>query len=156
MAIDIVFLILLFLGIFITAVPTLPGMAYMFFVVLIYGVVDKFETMQPEHLLIFGGFVLASMIIDYASGLIGAKFGGANKKSLLTGIIGLLVGLVVFPPFGLFIGLFLGVCIGEIIQGKHRNALKAASYAFLGTLTGMLLSVVLALAFFITFVFIIF
>lgn len=154
---EIAFIILLFLGIFLTAIPTIPGMAYMFLVVLIYGIIDKFETLLPWHLLIFGGIVLLGIAVDYTSGLIGAKFGGANKKSIFFGFIGLVIGLVIFPPFGLFLGLFLGVLIGEVIQMKgNAQALKAASYSLLGIVGGTVLSSLLALAFFITFLFIIF
>ena len=129
----------------------------MFLVVLIYGIIDKFQTLEPWHLLIFGGMVLLGVFIDYASGLIGAKFGGANKQSILFGIVGLVIGLVIFPPFGLFLGLFLGVLVGELVQLKdHAQAFKAASYSFLGVVSGMVLSTLLAIAFFISFLVILF
>ncbi len=149
MFLDITFIVLLFLGIFGTAIPTLPGTAYMFLVVLIYGFVDQFEHIEPWHLAIFGAMVILSTVIDYSSGLIGAKFGGASKSSLVFGLCGLVIGLIALPPFGLFLGLFLGVFIGELTQMKHHTqAFKAASYSFLGVVGGTILNVILAMVFF--------
>jgi uncharacterized protein YqgC (DUF456 family) len=71
--------------------------------------------------------------------------------------VGLVIGFILFPPFGLFLGLFAGVFVGELLQMKHHSqALKAASYSFMGILTGMIVSILLAIAFFVTFLFIIF
>lgn len=157
MTLEIIASILLGLGIILTAIPTVPGMLFMFLIVLIYGIADKFETMNPWFLALFGGLVLVAILTDYASGIVGAKFGGASKKSILAGLIGMLIGLVIFPPFGLFIGLFLGVLTAEIIQAKKsKDALKAASYSFIGTLAGMVLNVVLAIAFLVSFLIIVF
>ena len=156
MYIEIIFAILMFLGIILTAIPTTPGMIYMLLIALIYGIVDKFETLEPWHFAIFGGLVITSILADYLSGLIGAKFGGANKKSVLAGFIGMIIGFFSFPPFGLFAGLFLGVLIAELAQMKeHTKALKAASFSLIGIVTGMIVNVTLAIAFFTTFMIII-
>lgn len=119
----------------------------MFGTLFIYGLIDKFQTLEAWHLAVFGGLALLSILIDYSSGLIGAKLGGANKKSLLFGIIGLFVGLIVFPPFGAFIGLFLGVFVAELVQFKDKHkALKAASYSLAATVTGAAANILIAIA----------
>ena len=157
MTIAIIFSILLALGIILTAIPTLPGMLYMFLITLIYAFIDKFETIHPWHLLVFGGIVLAAILSDYVSGLVGAKVGGASKLSLFFGLFGLIVGLIIFPPFGLFIGLFLGVFFAELLQhSDHKKAFKAASYAFLATIFGMGFNILLAVGYLITFLIIVF
>ncbi|MFZ2682301.1 MAG: DUF456 domain-containing protein [Patescibacteria group bacterium] len=147
MTIDIIFTILLCLGLLLTFIPTLPGVPMMFGTLFIYGLIDKFQTLEAWHLAVFGGLALLSILIDYSSGLIGAKLGGANKKSLLFGIIGLFVGLIVFPPFGAFIGLFLGVFVAELVQFKDKHkALKAASYSLAATVTGAAANILIAIA----------
>ena len=157
MALEIVIAILLAFGILMTAIPTVPGVGYMFVVTLIYGFIDRFETMDPRWLLLFGGLVVLGIVTDYLSGLLGAKFGGANKKVMLIGLIGMLLGLILFPPFGLFIGLFLGVLIGALVQFQdHRKAFKAASYSFAGIVAGIIFNVLIAIGFFIAFLFIAF
>ena len=130
----------------------------MFLVVLIYGIIDKFQTLELWHLLCLwrhGTPWCADRPTPLGSS--GENVGGANKKSILFGLGGLVIGLIIFPPFGLFLGLFLGVLIGELVQMKdHAQALKAASYSFLGVIGGMILSTILAIAFFITFIVILF
>jgi uncharacterized protein YqgC (DUF456 family) len=116
MTIDIVFTILLFLSVMLTCIPTLPGVPVMFATIFIYGLLDKFETLQPWHLGVFGALALFSILIDYSSGLIGAKLGGASKKALFFGIVGLFIGLIALPPLGAFVGLFLGVFMAELIR----------------------------------------
>ena len=72
-------------------------------------------------------------------------------------MIGLLLGLVIFPPFGAFIGLFAGVFLAEIAQFQnHLKAFKAASYSLAAVLTGALLNVMIALVFFTVFLVMIF
>lgn len=157
MILEIIITILLAAGIIMTAVPTIPGIGFMFILTVVYGFIDGFETMGPRWLFLFGGLVVLGIVTDHTSGLLGAKFGGASKNSMLLGLIGMLVGLIFFPPFGLFLGLFIGVFVGGLLQFKdHQKALKAASYSFLGTVAGMILNILIAIGFFVGFLFIVF
>ena len=129
----------------------------MFATIFIYGLIDNFETLQVWHLAVFAGLTLLSITIDYSSGLIGAKLGGASKQALGLGMIGLVIGLITFPPLGAFAGLFMGVFIAELIQFRnHAKALKAASYSLAATLIGALVNIVIALGSFISFLVIIY
>ena len=48
---------------------------------------------------------------------------------------GMIVGLFIFPPFGLFLGGFIGAMAGELWAGKKGDeALKAGLGVFIGTL----------------------
>ena len=157
MILEIIIAILLALGIIMTAIPTIPGIGFMFILTVVYGFIDGFESMDPRWLILFGVLVVLGIVTDHASGLLGAKFGGARKNSILLGLIGMLVGLIFFPPFGLFLGLFIGVFVGGLIQyNDHRKALKAASYSFVGTVIGMILNILIAIGFFVGFLFIVF
>ncbi len=134
--------------------PFVPGIPFMFVVALIYAIVDKFTRLSSQELMILGGITVASLIIDYLSGVLGAKFGGASKKAILYGTIGLILGLVFFPPLGSIIGLFLGVFIVELSEQKDRaKAIKAATGSLLGSLAGIAINIVLALIFFGLFLF---
>lgn len=157
MTLEIIIAILLALGIVLTALPTIPGILYMFIVVLIYGFIDQFQTMSPWQLLIFAGIVILAIATDYLGGMIGAKVGGASKLSMALGLLGLFIGLILLPPLGLFIGLFLGIFIGEMIAtDDHQKALKAATYAFSAAVVGMGFNILLAIGFFITYLVIVF
>ena len=157
MTIDIVFTILLFLGVLLSCIPTLPGVPVMFGTIFVYGLIDGFDTLQAWHLAVFGALALLSIFIDYSSGLLGAKLGGASKKALFMGIIGLFIGLFAFPPFGAFIGLFLGVFVAELMQFQdHHRALKAASYSVVATLVGAITNIFIAIGTFIGFLVVIY
>ncbi len=152
MTLDILFTVLLILGLLLTCIPTLPGVPILFGTILIYAIIDKFTAIEGLHLGIFGAIALLSIAIDWGSGLLGAKLGGASKKAMLYGMLGMMIGLFVFPPFGLFIGLFLGVFIAELLQFKsHQKALKAASYSVVTTVAGALANIALGLAMVISF-----
>lgn len=148
----IIFSALLLPGI-IGAALTLPGVPYMFVVALIFGLVDKFTHLTGTDLFFLGLVALISLIIDYASGILGAKFSGASKTGLIGGVIGFLLGLILLPPLGGFAGLFLGIMIAEFINFHHwKKALKAASGLLIGVLAGMVINTTLAIILMILFV----
>ena len=52
--------------------------------------------------------------------------------------IGMLIGLIWFPPFGMLAGAFLGALAGEMMSGKDSSeALKPAWGVFVGTIVGV-------------------
>lgn len=149
----IVFGILLLPGILFAFIPVIPALPYMFLVVLGYGLFDKFEHLTPTNLLILGGLALFSLLVGYLAGLLGARAGGASKKSLLYGLVGAVIGTFWFPPLGTIIGLFVGVLIGELTQLKgHLQAFRAATFSLAGTLIGIAINLLLALSFIVLFV----
>lgn len=153
MHVEIIITILLFLGIFITAIPALPGMLYMLAVLLVYVAIDGFAHFNPWFLLLFGGLALAAILSDYLAGIIGAKVGGANKVSMLIGFVSMIIGLILFPPFGFLPGLFLGVFLAELIQFQDgKRAWKSAFSSMIATVFGMGFNILLAIGFFISFV----
>lgn len=157
MILEIIVTVLLSLCVLMTFIPTLPGIPLMFVFTLAYGVIDGFETLPPWYLALFGGITIISMIVDFSSGLLGAKLGGASKRALLWGVIGLFAGLILFPPFGAFLGLFLGIFFAEIAQMRHHvKALKAASFSLAATVVGMMVNIGLATAYLVTFIVVVF
>ncbi|MFH1766612.1 MAG: DUF456 domain-containing protein [Patescibacteria group bacterium] len=157
MELEIVIAILMFFGILFTALPTVPGMIYMLILAVVYGLVDHFQTFSPWFFALFVGLVAAAILTDYMSGIIGAKFGGASKKSLLAGLVGMIIGFFLFPPFGLFLGLFIAIFAAEMLQFMdQKKAWKAASYSAVATLVGMGANILLAIAFFVSFLILVF
>lgn len=149
--------ILLFCCVFLTCIPTVPGIPLMFIITVVYGLLDGFAHLQPSHLFIFGAITLVSVVIDWSSGLIGAKLGGATRTSLLVGIVGMFIGLLLFPPLGAFLGLFLGVFIAQLMQfNDHALALKSAASSVAAAIVGVMANVVLAVGYFVTFLILVF
>jgi len=144
--------ILLLPGIIGIIIPVLPGIPYMFAISFIYGLLTRFISLNAIELIILALLAILSLIVDYSSGIMGAKYGGATKKSLIYGLAGLIVGTIIFPPFGGIIGLFIAIFISEIlVHNNNKKAAKAASYSVLGSLTGMIINLVLAIIFLICF-----
>ncbi|GAI87090.1 unnamed protein product, partial [marine sediment metagenome] len=65
---------------------------------------------------------------------------GASKAGIWGSVIGMVAGIVFFPPFGVIIGTFVGAVLGELIfSNKPDSALKAGWGVFLGTMLGIAL-----------------
>lgn len=154
---NIIYLIVAFVlmlpGIIGAVLPVLPGIPYMFLIALIFGFVDHFQHLGWLGLLILGLITIISLIIDYFAGILGARYGGASKWTWLWGLGGLILGLIILPPFGGIPGLFIGIFVGEILVHKdHKKAARAATHGFLGTLAGMLINLFLSILFLVLFV----
>jgi len=149
---QIVFLILLVICAIATCTLILPTVPVMFLLTLIYAAATHGQTIGAGPLVLFGSIALLTILIDHLSGLLGAKIGGANKTSMLVGLLGLLLGLFFYPPFGPFIGLFTGVFLAELLQFQnHARALKAAGASLAGVTIGGLVKIGLAVVYVILF-----
>src|SRR3990172_4351405 len=138
--------------VFLVFIPALPVIPFMFILALLYGFIDKFTRLGINEFLILGSFVVVSIIVDYSAGILGAKYGGAGRDSLIFGFLGAVVGTFLIPPFGGLIGLFAGVLLAELVSFRdHKKAFKAASYSVIGSLTGILINFILAITFYILF-----
>ena len=143
--------VLLFLGMVGTVVPMLPGTTVIWVAaVLHYGLMwwKPGLTLQTADWVMLGGLTLlttVSYVIDFFSGLIGAKWFGATRWGMIGGIVGGLVGLF-FPPVGFFLGPLAGVLLGEMLGGKQLlPAGKSTWGTLLGTTAGIIARVVIAL-----------
>ncbi|MGA2667063.1 MAG: DUF456 domain-containing protein [Patescibacteria group bacterium] len=131
-----------------------PAHLYLLAITLVFGFIDHFQHLKFWEWGILAGVVVIMTLVDWLAGLLGAQFSGASKKSLWWGLIGMIIGLLVFPPFGSLIGLFLGVLIVELIYYKeYRRAFRAAAGSLLGKISGTILNLILAILFLILFIF---
>lgn len=131
--------------------PVLPSLPLMFLVTLLFVVVDGTSRLLPVNLLVLFMIAAASVVTDYAGGTIGAKFSGATGKSMLYGLLGMIVGLILLPPFGGLLGLFVAVLISETKQGNYKNALRAASGSIIGAVAGIGVNLILAVLYIVLF-----
>ena len=96
---------------------------------------------------VLGGLAAAVTVLDFVLPVWGAKRYGASKLGLWGSIIGMLVGMLFFPPFGMLLGAFLGALAGEFLVGKReREAAKAAWGVFVGTMAGVGLKLAVSIA----------
>ncbi len=152
MMILIIFSILLLPGLSGVFLP-FPGMIYMFLVALIFGFINHFQQLTWQDILILVAILIVSTIVDIFSGCVGAKYGGANKKSIYAGMLGMLIGTFLLPPFGGLIGIFVAVLIWEMtVHSNHRKAIKAAGASLLGSIAGMVINLLISILFIVLFV----
>lgn len=115
---------------------------------MIYQIFDRFQHLSAIESISLLLIIIISLAVDYFSGILGAKYSGASRRSTYFGFLGMIAGLIFFPPFGGFVGLFVGILIGEFLDyKKHTQALKAATGGLIGSLAGIIINAVLALIF---------
>jgi|WetSurMetagenome_2_1015567.scaffolds.fasta_scaffold651328_1 uncharacterized protein len=137
--------ILAVLGIVGSVIPALPGpvLSYIGLILLYFA---KPGAVSIWSLAIFGIAMIVLTVIDYVAPLIGAKLSGASRKGLVGSIAGSIVGIVFFPPLGIFIGALLGAFLGEIVAGKEpKKALKAGIGTLFGSLSVIILQTIFSL-----------
>ena len=155
--IQILFALLALPGVFAMMTPLIPGIPYMFIIISLYGIIDKFQTFPWWYLILFFGFVITAALVDYFSGLLGARYGGARKHSLRLGFAGMVLGTLFFPPIGSFIGLFIGVLAGEIMRiGPRIPALLASGMSVAGALTGYFINIFLGISMYVLYLILMF
>jgi len=133
--IDILCLILLFLGILGTFLPVLPGLLLSICGLLIY----KFGTDADLSMIYVWAFII----------LTNQKYGGTRWGSIGS-VIGTIVGLFLPIPLGFLVGMFAGVFIGELLHDSKdfNKALRSTKGAFIGFIYGTGFSFVVGVAMF--------
>lgn len=136
---------LLILGMIGSVVPLLPGPAILF----VAGVLHGF--LRPESSMSWGGIAILALllvvayVIDFVSGMLGARWFGATRW----GVAGVMVGGIVGLFFGLP-GLILGPLVGgfgfEILFARQaiQPAVKSTWGTILGTGVGLVVRVLIS------------
>jgi len=143
----IVTLLLMLTGLIGTFLPMIPGSA-----LILLGAVVFYLGMGPEGPLsiqvLLGLLVLTilTFVVDYVSGIIGAKLFGATRLGFWLGVVGGIVGLF-FGIIGVLIGPIIGVFVGELIaRSTPKQAAKATVGTVLGTGGGLVAKCLLSVA----------
>lgn len=124
------------------ALPVLPGPPLSYLGLLLLHFTSGYE-FKPGFLLVWGLITILVTFIDYLIPVWGAKKFGASRPGIWGSIIGLLIGLIFFPPFGIIFGPFAGAVTGELLSGKNTpHALRAGFGSFVGFFAGVLLKLV--------------
>jgi len=98
----------------------------------------NWEPFSPTFLIVMGGLAVLVTILDYVVPVVGAKKYGASKLGVWISMIGMLIGVLFFPPWGMLIGAFVGALAGELLAGKEgRKSLRAAWGVFVGNVVGV-------------------
>lgn len=138
--------VLAIIGVIGSIVPALPGPIVGYGALILLYVSRGTDGITPVSLGVFGIFLALVTIIGYVAPVWGARFSGASKHGVWGAVLGALIGLIFFPPLGLFLGAFLGAVIGELSTGKDAaTALKAGIGTLLGSVMVIFLQTLFAL-----------
>ena len=135
----------LIIGLIGCIIPGIAGPPFSFVALILLSIAKKWEPYSAEFLIVMAVLTIVVTALDYIFPVAGAKKYGASKAGSWGAVLGLLVGLIWFPPFGMILGAFLGAFIGELAVGKERyEALKAGWGVFVGVMLGMTLKLILS------------
>ena len=138
-AIGVLFIISGILG---CVLPVLPGPPLSYIGLLFLHFTEKYQ-FSTRFLIIWAVVTVVVYLLDYAIPVWGTKRFGGSKRGVWGSVIGLVIGLFFFPPFGIIIGPFVGAVIGELTAGKDSGAaLKSGFGSFMGFLIGTLMKLI--------------
>ena len=106
--------------------PVLPGPPLAFLALIGVSIAGGWQIYDPWGLVIAAAAVALVTILDFVMPAWGAKRYGASKAGIWGSVAGMIIGIFVFPPFGIFVGAAVGALLGELMGGKQdREAIKA-------------------------------
>lgn len=147
-------IVLLITGLIGSFLPVIPGPPLSWLGLLsLYFIEDV-----PENVLLLVvtfGVAVGISVLDYFLPAMGTKKYGGSKYGAWGATIGLILGLIFFPPFGFVIGPFVGAFVAEIIFNKSntQNALKSAWGSFMGFLVSSFMKFLVCLSFLIIYIY---
>ncbi len=142
----IIALLLALLGVIGAFLPILPG-PLLSIAALVVGFFCYDGLLTQTQLLIWVGATAVIMVLDVLLPIIMAKRVGGSKSGIWGATIGMVVGLVAFPPYGILIGPFVGAVMGEMMSNKDDvgRALKVGFGTFVAFIFGTWLKFVSAM-----------
>jgi len=152
---------LILLGIIFTVIgvigcifPAIPGPPLSYAALILLQFAKEEPVFSKSFLVKFAVLTIVVSLGDYFLPLLGARKYGTSKYGIWGAILGMVAGIIFFPPFGMILGIFVGAIIGELIAGKENSmALKAGLATFIGSMTAVFiklsLSLVMAFYFFV-------
>lgn len=135
-------IILLITGILGCVLPVIPGPPLNYLGLLLLHLTERYQ-FSTKFMVTWAIITVVVYALDYVIPVWGTKKFGGSKRGVWGSVIGLVVGLFFFPPFGIIIGPFAGAVIGELSAGKDSGAaLKSGFGSFIGFLLGTLLKLI--------------
>lgn len=142
--------ILLALGLLCIVLQTGLGLPLMFGGTWVLAYATQYQAIGKITLIALAIVTLIGTVLDYAAGLLGAKYSGASKPALWGAFIGAIVGLF-FGLFGIIFGSSIGAAVGEFWAKRDLLAAGKVSIAtFIGFIIGVIAKISCALVILLT------
>ena len=137
---DILAVVLGLLGIIGCVLPIIPGppISYAGVLILYFWGSSSEPEISTQFAVIWLIITIAVTVLDFLIPAYLTRMTGGSKSTARASMLGMLLGIIFFPPIGMIIGAFAGALISEmIIEGKElKHSLKPALGSFLGFLVG--------------------
>jgi len=127
--------------------PVLPGVPIAALAAVLAAWIAGFENAGLAIAIWAVSIAVLGQLVDVVAGIVGARVYGARRAGVWGGIIGSLLGIFIFPPWGIIFGGIVGAILFELLTGRDfAEAAKAGFGAFVGALGGTVAKVVLLVA----------
>jgi uncharacterized protein len=141
-----VFTVFYLVGLASIVLPALPGVPIVAVGALLAAWMTGFEVVTTTTVVVVTALALLAWLLDYLAAVIGAQRYGSSRAGLWGSIIGSVVGIF-FPPFGFILGALVGAVLAELIAGRpFPEAWRAGLGAFVGTLGGIVVKVIILIS----------
>ena len=127
-ALVIIAFLLLFLGLLGSVLPALPGPPLSFVGLLLLRF-SGYADFSLRFLLVWAGITAAVTIMDNVLPALMTKRFGGSRMAVIGSIVGLVLGVILFPPMGVLLGPFLGALVGELLN-NYIQARRGGDTAF--------------------------
>ena len=141
--IDVIAVILALAGIVGCFLPVIPGPPLSWGALLLLYFFGNGE-MSLKFLLIWLGITIVVTILDYVVPAQFTRLTGGSKAAGRGALVGLLLGLIFFPPWGMIAGAFLGALLAEVFINRSSvaDSVKPALGSFAGFFFGTFIKLV--------------
>lgn len=127
--------------------PVLPGVPLAALGAVLAAWIRGFDVVGIAPLVWVGVLAVAAQGLDLAAAAVGARVYGARRAGFWGGVIGSIVGLFWFPPFGFLLGALVGAVGAELLTGRApAEAVRAGVGAFAGSLGGIVAKFLITIA----------
>jgi uncharacterized protein YqgC (DUF456 family) len=127
--------------------PVLPGVPVAALGALLAAWMMGWQRFGVMPLVYVGSLAVLSQLVDVAGTWLGSRVYGAGRAGTWGGIIGSLLGLFLFPPFGFLLGALVGAVVAEMLVGrKFDEAVRSGVGALVGTLGGTVAKLLIMVA----------
>lgn len=141
--IDVIAVILALAGIVGCFLPVIPGPPLSWGALLLLYFFGNGE-MSLKFLLIWLAITIVVTILDYVVPAQFTRLTGGSKAAGRGSLVGLLLGLIFFPPWGMIAGAFLGALLAEVFINRSSvaDSVKPALGSFAGFFFGTFIKLV--------------
>lgn len=127
-----------------TLLPALPGIPILYAGLWLAAATDGYRHVGAGWLIGIAVIGVVALLLDFVSGVFGAKRVGARPAALWGAAIGTFAGLFLLGPLlGLLLGPFLGALAGELLSG---SSVLRSTHVGVGTWVGVILGTLAKLA----------